>query len=875
MAGTGANSIPLGALHPILRGQKPPGGIGVGITGPIGGGGESSMLNAAREAAARVTANIMGKRPPPTGPSTGGPGGPGKSIDSTNWPPDKKRKRSRWGGEDTKPAGVASIIPSGLSKDQEKQVLMHLQVEEISRQLRSGDLGIPATEDRSPSPEPVYNHEGKRLNTREYRTRKKLEEQRHILIQEAMLINPDYKPPADYKPPIQRVSDRVMIPQDDHPDINFVGLLIGPRGNTLKKLEKDTGTKVMIRGKGSVKEGKVGRKDGQPLPGEDEPLHALVTANTSEAVKKAVDQIREIIKQGIETPEGQNDLRRMQLRELARLNGTLRDEDTTRCSNCGALTHRTWQCPEKQNITGTIVCTICGGTGHIAQDCRAKFDGSDEMGGPMGGGPMGGPNGGPPRMAGPSAAEKAKMDSEYMCLMAELGEGPPPSEPKMNMPPPLHSQQGPPNMGGPRPLLSTPPNQNPHQNHQNQPRPLMGQSFQPPWMSKDHHGPPMPNKPPSLLGMPHPHHHRGPPGGGGGGPPGPPGPPHPSGPPPPNFGGPPPPGGPPGQFNMNQPPPGLLPPPMMQPPPGMMNMPPHGMGGGNPPPWGMPPPPPASQQPTATSTNVTLATALPTMAEMQALAMPVPPPPTSLLAAPPPPPPSSEPPPPPLPTSTAPWQVATSAGGRPVVTSTGPVTTPPWQRIAQEGGLAVGVSMANLPWQQPTAPATTASAVTAAAWQQLLQQQQQAQAGAATTADFHNHHPSNEHPGVTDHSPTPAAVGRLASPSTDAVPAPNGHAPAVGPLTHVPAPHAPGPPTPSAGAVGIQPAPTPAVTNALCPGAAPSTATPILAQTIAHKTVAGSMVTSLGLYYKFTRRAKLPVKQKINAEQTYVSTIKR
>lgn len=25
-----------------------------------------------------------------------------------------------------------------------------------------------------------------------------------------------------------------MIPQEEHPDINFVGLLIGPRGNTLK-----------------------------------------------------------------------------------------------------------------------------------------------------------------------------------------------------------------------------------------------------------------------------------------------------------------------------------------------------------------------------------------------------------------------------------------------------------------------------------------------------------------------------------------------------------------------------------------------------------------------------------------------------------------
>jgi hypothetical protein len=35
----------------------------------------------------------------------------------------------------------------------------------------------------------------------------------------------------------------------------------------------------------------VGRKDGQMLPGEDEPLHALVTANTMENVKKAVEQV--------------------------------------------------------------------------------------------------------------------------------------------------------------------------------------------------------------------------------------------------------------------------------------------------------------------------------------------------------------------------------------------------------------------------------------------------------------------------------------------------------------------------------------------------------------------------------------------------------
>ena len=42
-----------------------------------------------------------------------------------------------------------------------------------------------------------------------------------------------------FRPPIIRVHDKVMIPQEEHPDINFVGLLIGPRGNTLKNLEKD------------------------------------------------------------------------------------------------------------------------------------------------------------------------------------------------------------------------------------------------------------------------------------------------------------------------------------------------------------------------------------------------------------------------------------------------------------------------------------------------------------------------------------------------------------------------------------------------------------------------------------------------------------
>jgi len=270
------------------------------------------------------------------------------------------------------------------------------------------------------------------MNTREYRTRKKLEEDRHEKITMLLALNTVYKPPSDYKPPVIRVNDKVMIPQDDHPEINFVGLLIGPRGNTLKTLEKETGAKIIIRGKGSVKEGKIGRKDGQPLPGEDEPLHAYITANDPENVKKAVTRIHEIIKEGIEIPEEKNDLRKQQLRELALLNGTLRDND--------AGLQKLRQIAEAETIiTNQIICTKCGAAGHIAKDCVQRSPAEmaqQQMVGVQSGGDLG-----VHTIVG--RQDRAKMDSEYMSLMAELGQVAPATvkaELASKMPQPLMEQ---------------------------------------------------------------------------------------------------------------------------------------------------------------------------------------------------------------------------------------------------------------------------------------------------------------------------------------------------------------------------------------------------------------------------------------------------
>lgn len=59
-----------------------------------------------------------------------------------------------------------------------------------------------------------------------------------------------------------------------YPNYNFIGLVIGPRGATQKTMEKESGAKIVIRGRGSVKEGAKARTDGG-ADDEDE-LHVLV-----------------------------------------------------------------------------------------------------------------------------------------------------------------------------------------------------------------------------------------------------------------------------------------------------------------------------------------------------------------------------------------------------------------------------------------------------------------------------------------------------------------------------------------------------------------------------------------------------------------------
>ncbi|XP_026882331.1 KH domain-containing, RNA-binding, signal transduction-associated protein 1b isoform X2 [Electrophorus electricus] len=51
-----------------------------------------------------------------------------------------------------------------------------------------------------------------------------------------------------------KLKERVLIPVKQYPKFNFVGKILGPQGNTIKRLQEDTGAKISVLGKGSMRD---------------------------------------------------------------------------------------------------------------------------------------------------------------------------------------------------------------------------------------------------------------------------------------------------------------------------------------------------------------------------------------------------------------------------------------------------------------------------------------------------------------------------------------------------------------------------------------------------------------------------------------------
>jgi len=308
-------------------------------------------------------------------------------------------------------AAVSTIPPIGAGAGLDPRATAELTTLQTRLRLanaRLSNLDIEAARidalprdhpDRSPSPPPVYGPDGTRKNTRANRWREKYTEERTVCLESIMDLIPSMRPPGFISK--RKRSRRIDIPIAEFPTYNFIGLIIGPRGKTQKDMENKTGCKIAIRGKGSIKEGAKGRRNGVPMDGDDEPLHVLITGDDPAAIDAAAEMVESML---VVIDDEKNVHKQNQLRELALLNGTLKDEEW--CHVCGEKGHKDFECPKRFALGNSknkvvIKCAICGDTSHPTRDCKVIPGGQSGSGEDQ-------------------AKAKLEMDADYSAFMAEL-----------------------------------------------------------------------------------------------------------------------------------------------------------------------------------------------------------------------------------------------------------------------------------------------------------------------------------------------------------------------------------------------------------------------------------------------------------------------
>ncbi|XP_076056855.1 uncharacterized protein LOC143034541 isoform X2 [Oratosquilla oratoria] len=117
-----------------------------------------------------------------------------------------------------------------------------------------------------------------------------------------------------------RVTVKVLVPTREHPKFNFVGKLLGPKGNSMKRLQEETMTKMAVLGRGSMRD----KQKEEDLRASGDPkyvhlaedLHVEITAFSAPAeaharIAYALAEIRRYL-----VPDNNDDIRKEQMREM-------------------------------------------------------------------------------------------------------------------------------------------------------------------------------------------------------------------------------------------------------------------------------------------------------------------------------------------------------------------------------------------------------------------------------------------------------------------------------------------------------------------------------------------------------------------------------
>ncbi|XP_071744174.1 uncharacterized protein [Lepeophtheirus salmonis] len=159
-----------------------------------------------------------------------------------------------------------------------------------------------------------------------------------LLDQEITRIQGGGKPPGReskfvdiyHEKPI-RLTVRVIVPVREHPKFNFVGKLLGPKGNSMKRLQEETLTKMAVLGRGSMRnkqqEEELRKTKDPKYHHLNEDLHVEITAfaSPSEAHARIAYALTEVRKYLI--PDSNDEIRQKQMREIEIMNRSKDSEE--------------------------------------------------------------------------------------------------------------------------------------------------------------------------------------------------------------------------------------------------------------------------------------------------------------------------------------------------------------------------------------------------------------------------------------------------------------------------------------------------------------------------------------------------------------------
>ncbi|XP_034942033.1 female germline-specific tumor suppressor gld-1-like isoform X2 [Chelonus insularis] len=167
-----------------------------------------------------------------------------------------------------------------------------------------------------------------------------------------------------------KVAVRVQVPVRDHPKFNFVGKLLGPKGNSLKRLQEECGCKMAVLGRGSMKD----RQKEEELRASGDPkfshlnddLHVEISAYATPAeaharIAYALVEVRRFL-----VPDYNDDIRQEQMWEMQMMNCNENNNtdipsspETSSEPTGSPISSKTSHSADVQDVSGKSVASLC------------------------------------------------------------------------------------------------------------------------------------------------------------------------------------------------------------------------------------------------------------------------------------------------------------------------------------------------------------------------------------------------------------------------------------------------------------------------------------------------------------------------------------